>query len=148
LKIEIHEGFENLEIVIKCTKADEEIHRIESLLHGLDKKLTCTKNGVMKLIDKRDVFYFESVDKRCFVYTLDDVFETSLKLYEIEEVLADMGFFRNSKSQILNITKIESLCPEFGGRIEAIMENGYQLIVSRQYAKILKEKVGLKSKRL
>jgi DNA-binding LytR/AlgR family response regulator len=84
------------------------------------------------------------VDKRCFLYTADDVFETSLKLYEIEEVLADMGFFRNSKSQILNIAKIESLCPELGGRIEAIMENGYQLIVSRQYAKIFKEKVGLK----
>jgi DNA-binding LytR/AlgR family response regulator len=144
LKVEIQEGFERVEIVIKCPKADEEIYRIESLLHGLDKKLSCTKNGVVKLIDKRDVFYFESVDKRCFVYTLDDVFETSLKLYEIEEVLADMGFFRNSKSQILNIAKIESLCPEFGGRIEAIMENGYQLIISRQYAKIFKEKVGLK----
>jgi len=55
-----------------------------------------------------------------------------------------MGFFRSSKSQILNIAKIETLCPDFGGRIEVTMENGYQLIVSRQYAKIFKKKVGLK----
>ena len=144
MRIEIQEGFDNVQVIIKCPKINEEIRRVESILHGFDKKLTCTKEGTIKLIDKRDVLYFESVDKHCFLYTSDDVFETSLKLYEIEEVLSDIGFFRSSKSQILNIAKIESLCPDFGGRIEAIMENGYQLIVSRQYAKKLKEKVGLK----
>ncbi|MDR0497715.1 MAG: LytTR family transcriptional regulator [Treponema sp.] len=144
MKIEILEGFDNIEVIIKCPKANEDIRKIESLIHGFDKKLPCFKNGVTKLINKRDVLYFESVDKHCFLYTKDDVFETSLKLYEIEELLTDVGFFRSSKSQILNLEKIDSLCPDFGGKIEAIMENGYQLIVSRQYAKILKEKVGLK----
>lgn len=144
MTIEIQEGFDKIEIIVRCPEDNNEIRRIESLLQGFDKKLTCYKNGVIKLVDKRDILYFESVDKRCFLYTSDDVFETSLKLYEIEEMLTDMGFLRSSKSQILNITKIESLCPEFGGRIEAIMENGYKLIVSRQYTKILTEKVGLK----
>lgn len=144
MKIEIQEGFNDVEVIIKCPKLNEDIRKIESLLHGYNKKLICTKNGVMNLIDKRDVLYFESVDKQCFLYTENNVFETSMKLYEIEEMLKDMGFLRSSKSQILNIAKIETLCPDFGGRIEAIMENGYQLIVSRQYAKILKDKVGIK----
>ena len=144
MKIEIQEGFDNVEVIIKCPIKNDEIQRIESLLYGYNKKLICTKNGVMNLVDKKDVFYFETVDKNCFLYTKNDVFETSLKLYEIEEVLADMGFFRSSKSQILNIAKVETLCPDFGGRIEVTMENGYRLIVSRQYAKILKIKVGLK----
>ena len=144
MKIEILEGFNGIEVIIKCPKNNEEVRRIESLLYGHNKKLTCLKNGVMNLIDKKDILYFESVDKNCFLYTSDDVFETSLKLYEIEEVLTEMGFFRSSKSQILNIAKIETLYPDFGGRIEATMENGYRLIVSRQYAKILKKKVGLK----
>ena len=144
MKIEIQEGFDIVEVIIKCPENNDEIRRIESLLYGHNKKLTCTKSGVINLIDKKDILYFESVDKNCFLYTSDDVFETSLKLYEIEEVLTDMGFFRSSKSQILNIAKVETLCPDFGGRIEVTMENGYQLIVSRQYAKILKKKVGLK----
>jgi DNA-binding LytR/AlgR family response regulator len=84
------------------------------------------------------------VDKHCFLYTKDDFFETSLKLYEIEEMFTDIGFLRITKSQILNIAKIESLCPDFGGRIETIMENGYKLIASRQYAKLLKKRMGLK----
>jgi DNA-binding LytR/AlgR family response regulator len=144
LKIEIQEGFESIEVIIKCPQNTEEIRRIESLLHGFSQKLSCTKNGLTHLIDKRDILYFETVEKNCFLYTSDGVYETSLKLYEIEEALTDVGYFRSSKSQILNIAKIESICPDFGGRIEVIMENGYKLIVSRQYAKNLKEKVGIK----
>jgi DNA-binding LytR/AlgR family response regulator len=44
----------------------------------------------------------------------------------------------------VNIAKIESLCPDFGGRIETIMENGYKLVASRQYSKLLKKRMGLK----
>ena len=67
-----------------------------------------------------------------------------LKLYEIEEWLSGGSFFRNSKSQVVNLKKIKSLCPEFGGRIEAVLENGEILMVSRQYSKSLKERLGLK----
>jgi DNA-binding LytR/AlgR family response regulator len=96
------------------------------------------------MIEKHDVFYCESVDKRCYIYTSDEVFQTYLKLYELEERLTDSNFFRSSKSQIINLTKIVSLCPDFGGRIEAVMENGEKIIVSRQYSKLLKGKLGLR----
>ena len=59
-------------------------------------------------------------------------------------MLDSFGFIRNSKSQILNIAKIKSICPDFGGRIEAVMENDEILIISRQYSKILKERLSLK----
>ena len=144
MKVQIQEGFSDLEIIIKCPKDTEEIRRIETLLHGYKQRISCTKNGIVHLIDKHEVIYFESVDRSCFLYTVDNVYETSMKLYEIEEVLTEKGFLRSSKSQIINIAKIESLCPDFGGRIEAIMENGYQIIVSRQYAKQFKERMGIK----
>ena len=143
LKIEIQEGFEDVEIIIRCPEITDKIRKMESLLHGSRQRLSCGKDGVTHLIDKQDVLYFESVDKRCFIYTEDDVYETALKLYEIEEMLSEAGFLRSAKSQILNIAKIKSLCPDFGGRIEVIMDNGEKLIVSRQYAKILKERLGL-----
>ena len=143
LKIEIQEGFDGIEVIIKCPKVTDKVRKIESLLHGYEQRLSCGKNGATHLVDKQDILYFESVDKRCFVYTAEDVYETSLKLYEIEEMLSEAGFLRSAKSQILNILKIKSLCPDFGGRIEVIMNNGERLIVSRQYAKLLKERLGL-----
>lgn len=133
-----------MEVVINCPEASDKVDRIVSALRNLDEKLSGVKEGQTYLIDQGDVYYFESVDKRCFIYTAKDIFETALKLYEIEDRFTDMGFFRCSKSQIINIAKIESLCPDFGGRIEAKMENGEKLVVSRQYTKSLRERLGLK----
>ena len=143
LKVEIVEGFSDIEVTIKCPKSTEDIHKLESLIHSYAKKLSCTKGGTTYLIDAKDVLYFESVDKQSFLYTESDVYELSLKLYEIEEMLSDAGFIRSAKSQILNIHKIASLCPDFGGRIEVTIQGGERLIVSRQYAKLLKERLGM-----
>ena len=144
MKVEIQEGFSNIEVVIKCPEITEEINRIASLLQGHEQKLNGIIDRSTHLIDRHDIFYFESVDKQNFIYTASEVYETDLKLYEIEERLTASGFFRNSKSQVLNIAKIKSLCPDFGGRIEAVMENGEILIVSRRYSKLLRERLKLK----
>lgn len=144
MKIEIREGYPAVEVVINCSQASDETHAIVALLQGFNQKLSGTKEGQTYLIDKQEVLYFEAVDKRCFIYTANDTYETQLRLYEIEELLSGMGFFRCSKSQIVNIASITSLCPDFGGRIEAVMDNGEKIIVSRQYAKSFKERLGLR----
>lgn len=143
MKILINEGFDETEIIINCKSANDEILKMVSILHSFDKKLTGLKDGKTYIIDSSDVFYFESVDKQSFIYTTNDVYEAALKLYEIEDRLSGAGFFRNSKSQIINISKILSLRPDFGGRIEVTLQNGENIIVSRQYAKNLKERLGL-----
>lgn len=83
MKIEIQEGFHDIEIIIKCPKASEEIHKLTSLLQCCEQKMPCKKNGLTHLIDTRDVLYFESVDKRSYIYAAKDIYETDLKLYEI-----------------------------------------------------------------
>jgi len=144
MKIEIKEGHNALEVIIKCQTATEEISKIKNLLNSHAKKISCTKDGSTHLVDAREILYFESVDKVPFLYTETDVYELSLKLYELEEMLSYMGFIRSAKSQIINTYKIESLRPDFGGRLEVTMQGGERLIVSRQYAKILKERLGLR----
>ena len=144
MKIKIVERLGDVEVTIKCPEITEDIRKLESLLHGYAKKLSCNKGGTTYLVDTRDVLYFESVDKQSFLYTESEVYELSLKLYEIEEMLSDAGFIRSAKSQILSTHKIASLCPDFGGRIEVTMQGGERLIVSRQYAKSLKERLGIR----
>ena len=143
MDVRIQEGCDDTEIVIKCPEATDEIKRIASLLQDSGQKLSGIKDGQTHLIEKSDVFYCESVDKRYYIYTADEVYQTYLKLYELEEHLPGSIFFRSSKSQITNLKKIASLCPDFGGRIEAVMENGERIVVSRQYSKLLKERLGL-----
>jgi DNA-binding LytR/AlgR family response regulator len=144
LRVEIQEGFPKTEVLIKCQEITEEVRSLEVLIQNSDQKLICIQGQKKHLVDKHDILYLESVDKSCFVYTMDEVYEINLKLYELEELLGAVGFFRSAKSQIINIAKIKTLCPDFGGRLEVELENDEKVIISRQYAKIFKERIGLK----
>jgi len=144
LKVTVEEGFPEVEVVIRCPSESGETERIASALCGLDARLSGTLDGQTCLIDPHDVLYFESVDKRCFIYTATEAYETGRRLFEIADQLSQAGFFRSAKSQIVNIAKITSLRPDFDGRLELVMEDGEKLIVSRKYARGLKERLGLK----
>lgn len=144
MKVEIETGFPETEVLIKCREVTDDIHKMKGwLLSSFSQKLSAIKDGATHLIPKQDILYFESVDKRCFLYTADEVYETTLKLYEVENMLSEIGFFRNTKSQVLNIAQIDSLRPDFEGRLAITMKNGEKTTVSRQYAKSLKERLGL-----
>jgi len=144
VKVTVREGFPEVEVLIQCPEATEDIRRLEALVLNSSPKLLCTKDDRAQPVDRREILYIESVDKRCFVYLTDEVFETDFRLYELEEMLDAAGFFRSAKSQLINIGKLKSLCPDFGGRIEAELENGERVIISRQYAKAFKERIGLR----
>lgn len=89
------------------------------------------------------MLYIDTADKRTFLYTAEGVYETPLRLYELEDRLSAGDFFRASKSSIVNFNEIRSLRPDFGGRMQLTMSNGEQLIVSRQYVPYIRKKLGL-----
>lgn len=141
--IEEGEQFSETEIIIRCRKTDPQILKMMSLLQVFDKKLTGLKEGQTYLLEADQVLYIDTVDKKTFLYTAESVYETPLRLYELEERLAAADFFRASKSSIVNFNGIRSLRPDFGGRIQLTMSNGEQLLVSRQYVPAIKQKLGL-----
>jgi len=142
ITIQENEHQTETEIVIHCRETDDEVLNAVAALSRLNKKLTGTKDGRTFVIDPADVLYFDSVDKKTFAYTKSEVYETSLRLYELEEKLP-RDFFRASKSAIINISKIKSILPDFGGRVEVTLTTGEKLMVSRQYAHDLKTKLEL-----
>jgi len=145
MKIVIHENssIDETEIIINCRKTDEQILRICAGLRMLDKKVTGLLNGQIFLLNAIDILYIETVDRKTFLYTAGQVYETPLKLYELEGRLAGEDFIRATKSCILNFGKIKSLRGDFGGRILCALENGETVTVSRQYAAIIKQKLGI-----
>jgi len=143
MKITINENCENDEIIVNCKQLDERILRLLSLLKDSDKKLSGTIDGKTYLLDPNDVFYFEGVDKKTFIYTKQKVYETPLKLYEIEEKRFHENYFRASKSIILNLSKVSFLTPTFSQKLEATLENKEKIHISRQYVKLLKERLGV-----
>lgn len=129
---------EILEIIIKCSKADAGVMKLKKYIEAFEGKLDAIDDDKHYLVSPFEVFYFESVDNRTFLYTETQVLEIRKRLYELEEILSDKDFVRTSKSQLVNINKIKLLKPELNRSITAEMINGEILFISRHYAKQIK----------
>lgn len=145
LKIQINEdsNFNDTEITINCKQMNDAILKIIAMLRVLDLKITGIKDNQTYILDISRIMYIDTVDKKTFFYTDNDVYETPLKLYELEEQLEASEFFRAGKSTIINFNYIKALKPDIDGKILVTMNNGEKLFVSRQYAITIKKKLGM-----
>ena len=131
------------EIIIKCGYLDESLTKLINQFKAGKGKMNFYKDSKIVFVEPDEILYFESVDDTVFAYTKDCVYETKSKLYQLEEELPSSTFFRANKAVIVNVDKINSLAPLFGGRFEAVLENGYKVVISRNYLSTLKEILGL-----
>ncbi|MDQ0196636.1 LytTR family DNA-binding domain-containing protein [Paenibacillus wynnii] len=131
------------EIIIRCNEPDESLMQLIYSLKSSSKMLIGFTDLQTHIINPKDVFYFESVDNKVFIYCQEKVFESRLKLYEIEMDYENWDFFRATKSTVLNIGKIKSVSPILYGRFEALLQNREKVFISRQYVPVLKKKLGL-----
>ncbi len=143
MKITLNQNpaYPETEVIINCPRADEDILRLVAMLRVYQKKLVGLKDGERRLLDVKDILYIDTADKKTFLYTENAVYESALKLYELEEALRELDFLRAGRSAIVNFRRIQSIRPELGGRMLVTMDNGEQVYVSRQYAGELKDKL-------
>ena len=134
---------EDVEIHIKCGLIDEELEKLISQIRLYSFSVTAKKGDKIYNLRLGDVCYFESVDNRTFIYTADAVYDCSLRLYELESQLTKTNFVRVSKSCILNLMVLKSVRALLNGRMEAELENGERLIISRHYVDSIKQKLEL-----
>ena len=134
-------SFPEPEVIINCPQADEDILRLVAMLRIYQRKLLGVLNGEQHLLDVKDILYIDTTDKKTFLYTETAVYESALRLYELEDGLRELDFLRAGRSVIVNFRKIKSIRPELGGRMLVTMDNGEQVYVSRQYAGERKEKL-------
>lgn len=140
LFIEQNDGYMESEIHIKCGLIDADLQHIIDEIRILMFSLPVTKDGTVSKLSLEEIFYFESVDERTFVYSQTEVYACDYKLYEVEEKIGKCGFARISKSVVVNIRKIRMIKPQLNGRFEAVLDNEEHLIVNRHYVSELKEK--------
>jgi DNA-binding LytR/AlgR family response regulator len=131
------------EILVKCSTLDDSIVKLLNSFKSGKEKLIFYKDEKIVLFEPKDIFYFESVDDHVFAYTKDAVYESKEKLYQLEQELPPHDFMRANKAVILNLNKVQSLSPAFGGRFEAVLKNECKIIISRMYVAALKEMLGL-----
>ncbi len=145
MKIEIlvNEDAADLKITVSCKQLTPQIEKILSVLRMMNHQITGKTDDEIHLLDIAKIIYIESVDRKCFIYTADNMYESELRLYELEQQLEEYGFIRVSKSNLVQLQNIQSLKTEINRKLRITMSNGEQIIASRQYADALKRRLGV-----
>lgn len=137
------ENVEEPEVTVLCREISDEVSRMLQAAENRDDRLTGVKEGQIFILRDAEIIYIDTADKRMFIYTSDDVYETNLRLYELEKRLSAVHFFRANKSCIVGIRHIRSVRADIDGRLLLTMDTGDKLWVSRQYAADFRKKIGM-----
>jgi DNA-binding LytR/AlgR family response regulator len=128
--------------IIRVKSVSENVTRAMNLLKSPDAITVFSVDGAT-VLDTHEVYYIESVDMKTFVYTKTAVFQSRLRLYELEELLTSGDFLRISKQTIVSVPKIREISPAGGGRFTALLDNNEKIIIARSYVPLLKRRFGL-----
>lgn len=132
----------DIEVIIEYPEISETVNRIERAVKSVDITVRCyDDNGNICYVRVSDIFYIESVEKHIFIYTENKVYQAELQLYQYAEKLYSFGFEQISKSCILNINVLVSVKPIFNSKMEALLENGEKVIISRNFISTIKRRL-------
>ncbi len=140
LQIEYRPG--EVRVILQGPRDSQELERILSLLQwGADKLWAADGQGGSAAILPRDIVWAETVDDKLFVYTAESMYQADCSLASLELRWGQLGLFRCGKSALINLHAVQSLYSRPGGRIEAVLQTGERVMISRRYAPALREKL-------
>jgi len=136
--IEPQNKLEELLVKILCKEETEEVHRLYHHIANYAQPLWASQNGIQHKLYETDLYYVDTVESKTFLYTENEVFETTESLLCIEQSLKGNQFTRISKNCLINIDFLTRVEPYSNHRLLAHMKNGEKLIVGRTYIPELK----------
>lgn len=135
------QDLETPEVTIAYREMTTSVQRVSEYVRNVERTIFCKKDNEEYSILINDIFYFESVDKKIFVYCEKEVYRSNYKLYELEEMLSQVGFVRVSKSVLLNVEKLIAIKTLVNSKLEAKLSNGESVCVTRKYLKDIKNEL-------
>lgn len=151
IRIEIEEALQEEEIIIRCSRMDERIMKIQEAVmeHAGRQQQIALKNGDTEYyLPLEEILFFETESKTVYAHTREKMLETQYKLYELEELLPG-SFMRISKSAIVNLEPIYSITRNLtASSVVEFVRSHKQIYVSRNYYKPLVERLAEKRKKL
>ncbi len=127
-----------LTIIIEYPILDTKTKKLIKKIEALDFMVSGNSKGSVFQVHISDIYYMESVERKTFLYTKDEIYMTDKKLYELEEMLRGTGIIRISKSCLMNMDMLYSIRQLMNSQLEATLLNGEKLIVARTYLKNIK----------
>ena len=98
MKIVIETPQQNKEdtVIVRCASPDQRLISLLLSFQTAKSELTGYLDDKIVRLSYQDVFYFEANENRVFAYCNSEVYEIKYRLYELEEMFAQLDFIRCS----------------------------------------------------
>lgn len=132
-KLNLDPKYKTTKITIKAQALTEDIQKLTNYIDQLANTIKVQDRDEEKVIYILDIVYIESIERKTFIYSLENIYEIEAPLYEMEEKLRAFSFIRINKQTIMNPRHVQAVKALLNSRYQLSMASGEKLIVTRHY---------------
>ena len=122
-----------LTVIIEYPEWNESVDSLVRKIGRMDLSFVEKTDDGSVNVSISDIYYIENVERKLFLYTKDEVFRFDGTMADIESRICETGLVRISRTCIMNTEYLSQIRQIRNSHLEAVMENGEILIVSRKY---------------
>ena len=129
-----------LTVTIEYPEYTESVKGLIKRIRSLDLSFSAFSDDRQIRIALSDVYYLENVDRKVFLYTQGDVYRVDASMTEIDKITEDSDLVRISRTCVMNTAHLTEIRQLKNSHLEAMLDNGERLIVSRKYLRDIKRR--------
>lgn len=122
-----------LTVIVEYPQMDKAVERVIQKVKHIDIYFVGKMDDKSTKIDISDVYYFENVERKLFLYTKKEVFRFDGTMADIEEMIEDTELVRVSRTCIMNTEHLKEMKQIKNSHLEAIMDNDEKIIIKENY---------------
>jgi len=140
----ISDAYQKIEVHVCNYEMNRQVEEVAARISRmLNDTITGTDENGVKLLQTSEVIRFFAENQRVLAQDGQGTYAIHQKLYELEQLLDAGQFLRISKSEIVNLGKIQRLDMNLAGTIRVILCDGTQTYTSRRNIPRLKKALGI-----
>lgn len=128
-----------LTVIIEYPKWSESVDNLVRKIGMMDISFIGRMDERSINISLSDIYYIENVDRKLFIYTESEVYRLDGSMADVESRIYDSSLVRISRTCVMNTDYLRQIQQIRNSHLEAVMDNGEKLIVSRKYLQDIKK---------
>ena len=128
-----------LTVIVEYPEYDKSVDNLINKIKNMSINFTGKSDGKTVSIDISDIYYIENVERKIFLYSRKDVYRYDGSMADIDSSIGETDLVRISRTCFMNVSHLKEIMQIKNSHLEAVLDNGEKLIVSRKYLKDIKK---------
>ena len=128
-----------LTVIVEYPEYDKSVDNLINKIKNMIISFTGKSDGKTVSIDISDIYYIENVERKIFLYSRKDVYRYDGSMADIDSSIGETDLVRISRTCFMNVSHLKEIMQIKNSHLEAVLDNGEKLIVSRKYLKDIKK---------